>query len=112
MASNREIAPHSYFVARQIANQADGRRSVAIGGVRIVRQVDIVFVRSDNDAGCASFLIRRRDGHFHAVFVDRERAGFGAEVPLQIVPLPTQAKQVAAKITCVADDVAADFANT
>ena len=69
-------------------------------------------VAIDSEISGATGFISRRNRQLKAVLVHSKGAGLGAEVPLKIVPLPTETVEFAAKITFITDDVAANLTHS
>src|SRR4030095_10825666 len=80
-----KFSPNAHVVARQIANDPDRRRRIAIAGHSTVSQAHIIVIWRDKDVGGTASLICRSDRNFDSVLVNRQGAGLGAEVPLHIV---------------------------
>src|SRR4029453_4568096 len=53
-------------------------------------------------------FFRRNDVDVYFIAIDRQGAGFSAEVPLKIVPLPSITEWLAAKIAFVSYHIAGD----
>src|SRR5438067_1887128 len=110
--ARREIAPHADNVIRKPASDAEACGRAALGGRRLILDLNVRGFGLELDASSLAGFTGRSDSDANGIVVDGERAHFSAEVPLHVVPQPAVAERVAAKIALIANYAAAHAAHT